>query len=191
MTKINYSSTFLIPLAIILAGIFVSLGIIFSDKFVLKTNPLSQKSEGNFKPVIGSYAPLFTLKTSRQTEINLEDLRGKNILLVFWNTGCDYSVKELSDLKEFTDLYRGQIIVLAIDIKELSQTVREYEEKEKINFTMLLDEDGAITKKYQIDGTPYHFLINKEGKIVAIWPSYSSLENLKYLANNLFSKGGD
>ena len=185
MTKINYSSSFLIPLAIILAGIFVSLGIFFSDKLVLKTNPLSQKSEENFKPVIGSYAPLFTLKTSRQTEINLEDLRGQNILLVFWNTGCDYSVKELSDLKEFTDLYRGQIIVLAINIKELSQTVREYEEKEKINFTMLLDEDGAIAQKYQIDGTPYHFMINKEGKIVAIWPFYASLENLKYLAERL------
>lgn len=191
MTKINYSSSFLIPLAIILAGIFVSLGIIFSDKLVFKTNPLSQKSEENFKPVIGSYVPLFTLKTSRQTEINLEDLRGQNILLVFWNTGCDYSVKELSDLKEFTDLYRGQIIVLAIDIKESAQTIKEYEEKEKINFTILLDEDGAIAQKYQIDGTPYHFLIDKEGKIVAIWPFYASLENLKYLANNLFSKGGD
>jgi len=185
MIKINYSSSFLIPLAIILAGIFISLGIIFSNKPILKTNPISQESEENSKPEIGSYAPLFTLKTSRGIEINLKDLKGQNILIVFWGTWCPYSAQELPDLKQFTDLYRGQIIVLAIDIKESAQTVREYEEKEKINFTILLDEDGAIAKKYQIDGTPYHFLIDKEGKIVAIWPSYSSLENLKYLVKEV------
>lgn len=186
MIKVNHSSNFyLIPLAIILAGILISLGIIFSNKLAFKTNQasLSQKSEENSKPVIGSAAPLFHLKTSKGIEVSLEDLRGQNILLVFWATWCDHSAKELSDLKKFSELYRGQIIVLAIDIKESNQIVKEYEEKEKINFTILLDEDGAVAQKYQVDGTPYHFLINQEGKIVAIWPSYASLENLRYLVS--------
>lgn len=187
------SHFYLIPLAILIAALIVAVGIIFKEKIPSpqKTSSISplnsekKEAKGDFKPVIGSYAPFFTLKTARGIEISLEDLRGQNVLVVFWATWCPFCAQELPDLKKFTEIYRGQIIVLAIDIKESAQVIREYEEREGINFTMLLDENGEVTSQYWVDGTPSHFFINKEGKIIATWPGYSSLVNLENLAKKL------
>mgnify|MGYP001611494609 FL=1 len=44
---------------------------------------------------------------------------------------------------------------------------------------------GKTAEKYQVKDTPYHFLIDKEGKITGVWPFYASMENLKFLIDEL------
>lgn len=177
---------YLVPAAILIAAVIIALGIAVKNSSQNQTylSPQDINPE-QFKPMVGFNAPLFQLKTSRGTEINLEELRGQNILLVFWAAQCQYSQRELADLKQFTNIYRGQVLVLAIDYMEPAQTIKEYEQKESINFPILLDEKGELAKKYAIEGTPAHFLIDKEGKISAMWPSYAPLANLEGLLQSL------
>lgn len=177
--KIRVYNLYLVPAAILITAVIISIGIIFknSDNFQVNISP-DQIRPQDFQPLIDFYAPLFSLKTSRGTEIKLEDLRGQNILLVFWSTQCNYSAQELNDLKKFTQNHRGQILVLAIDYIESPATIKEYEQKENINFPILIDEKGLVANTYKIEGTPSHFLLNKQGKIVSMWPSYASSFNL-------------
>lgn len=182
MTKNTNSSFYIIPVAILLAAIAIASGIVYKSKNTSTLINNNQKIATTTLPLIGYKAPLFNLKTAKGIEIKLEDLRGSNTLLVFWSTICQYCANELADLKQFADKYRGQITVLAVVYKEPSQAVKEYEEKEKINFTIVLDQNGEVVEKlYQIEGTPTHFLINKEGKIVSIWPMQANFYNLEYL----------
>lgn len=128
------------------------------------------------------YAPNFSSKDTEGNEISLSSLRGNNILLVFWATWCGYCKKELPDLKNFVEKYREKIIVLTIVNQESPEVVREYAEQEKLNFPILIDNTGQIWNAYLVRGTPSHFLIDKEGKILASWPGYASKENLEVLA---------
>lgn len=175
---------YFIPIAILMTAIVIAGGIVY--KYKNAPPPETAAEQNKSQPVIGSEAPLFSLKTSRGVEIRLEDLRGQDVLLVFWSTGCEYCAQELADLKQFTEKYRGQITVLAATYKETAQTVKEYEDKEGINFTMLSDSTGEVAENlYRIEGTPSHFFINKHGKIVSIWPAKSDLYNLEYMAKEL------
>lgn len=60
--------------------------------------------------------------------------------------------------------------VLAIDIKEPKARVTNYIKKEGLPFPVLLDNDGRVARKYGIRAHPDHFLINKNGEIVARVP---------------------
>lgn len=184
--KIRFYNLYLIPAAILVAALIISIGIVAknSSRFQIDISP-NQIRPQDFQPLIDFYAPLFTLKTSRGTEIKLEDLRGQNILLVFWSTQCNYSAEELNNLKQFSQSQRGQILILAVDYMESAATIKEYEQKNEINFPILLDENGATANIYKIEGTPAHFLLNKQGKIISMWPSYASSYNLDDLLQSL------
>lgn len=184
-TKANVYRIYLIPGAILIAAFIVSFGIMVKNSRVETYLSQENISPQDFRPLIDFYAPLFSLKTSRGTEIKLEELRGQNILLVFWSTKCAYSAQELNELKEFTSKYRGQILVLTIDYRETAAQIKEYEQKENINFPILIDEKGDVANAYKIEGTPSHLLINKQGKIISMWPSYATLSNLESLLQNL------
>ncbi len=181
----NKKNFILLPAAILLAGVFIGTGIAYRNYAAKETLTGIEINNENQAPAIGSFAPTFSLKTPLGAKINLEDLRGKNVLLVFWSTQCEYCEQELESLKKFTDAYRGQIVVLAVIYKESPHTISVYEKNKQTNFPIVIDTNGEIFSKYNADGTPYHFLINPEGKIAAIWPNANDFYGLQILLKNL------
>lgn len=176
---------FLIPLAILLAAIIIGAGLIYRNYAAKKTLINIEFDDKEQSPEIGSTAPLFALSAPSGSKIELKDLRGKNVLLVFWSTQCDYCKNELEELKKFADTYRGQIVVLAVNYMETPHSVSVYEKEQQINFPVVIDANGSIFSKYKIDGTPYHFLIDKDGKIAVIFPNATNFFGLQALLKNL------
>lgn len=115
---------------------------------------------------------------------SLSDFTGQDVLLVFWATTCGWCAKEKQDLMRFSEEKKGEIEVVAV-VNEPKERVLDYVKKEGINFAVLLDEERKMFNKYQVLGTPDHFLINKKGEIVARRPGYASYEDLLMLAESL------
>lgn len=67
--------------------------------------------------------------------------------------------------------------VLAVNIGENREKVKEYADKKGMLFKVLLDTKGEVAIKYRIRGTPAHFLINKNGKIKAFAIGFKDLES--------------
>ncbi len=178
----------LIPLAIIAAGLMVAGGMLWQHKLALKNNAAVFSQRINSKPEIGSLMPFFALKDINGITVASEDLKGQDVLLVFWSTNCQFCAQELADLKKFAEQYRGLVTVIAITYKESASAVSAYENKEKVDFAVLLDTNGEVADQYKIEGTPAHFFINKEGKIVSIWPSATSFYNLDLITKDLFAQ---
>ena len=65
--------------------------------------------------------------------------------------------RKLKD-KEFT--------VLAVDIMERPETVKEFVRKFKLSFPILLDTKGEVAGKYMANSIPITYLVNKDGKAV-------------------------
>ena len=69
-------------------------------------------------------------------------------------------------------IYNGfkdrDFVVLAINVSEKKEKVIEYVKKQKVPFPVLLDADGKVAAEYGVRGYPAHYLINRQGKVLAI-----------------------
>jgi len=78
--------------------------------------------------------------------------------------------------------------VLLIDIQEKPSTVQRVVRERGYHLPVLLDRDGAVTKKYGAWGTPTVYLINPDGHLIAQavgprnWDSGVGIRVLKSLA---------
>jgi len=57
--------------------------------------------------------------------------------------------------------------VLAIDIQESPQRVKDWVAKAGVTVPVLLDRDGAVTSQYRVTATPTVVLIARDGRMVA------------------------
>lgn len=171
----------LVGLAVFGAYIFVSN---FSSQ-ASKSNKSSkvsvfQDADEKSKPQIDALSPDFATEDILGNKVILSDFRGKKpVLLVFWATWCGYCAKEKGDLKTLTSRYQDRIQILAVDSGETKETIKDYFQKNEINFLMLIDEQRKIWNQYLVRGTPSHFLIGKDGRIITMRPGLASLADLE------------
>ncbi len=59
-------------------------------------------------------------------------------------------------------------VVLAVDSYEERAAAEKFRDDFKIPFPLLLDTDGTVTSRYNIQGTPTNFFIERRGRC-AIW----------------------
>ena len=65
--------------------------------------------------------------------------------------------------RDFKD--RG-LAVIAINIQEDRDTVARWVKSSGLTVTVLLDPGGAVTRDYEVTGTPTVFLLGRDGKLV-------------------------
>lgn len=107
------------------------------------------------------------------TKINLEDFRGKVVLLDFWSVKCAPCIKEMPHLKALYTKYRNQgfdVIGLAADSDLLKPRVLEIIEQQGAIWPQRLDKGSNVQVSYHdlynITALPTVWLLDKEGKIV-------------------------
>ncbi|MBI3328647.1 MAG: TlpA family protein disulfide reductase [Nitrospinae bacterium] len=57
--------------------------------------------------------------------------------------------------------------VVAVNMQEGAEAVKEYRREMGLSFPMLLDTTGEVSRLYGARATPTHFLIDAEGKVAA------------------------
>ena len=85
---------------------------------------------------------------------------------------------------------KGELKVLLINIGESAEKVASFMNERGNSNTVLFDNDGVVSRKYQAIGVPISFVIDKNGKIVDRLVGYVNWESSKNLAalDNLISK---
>lgn len=105
-------------------------------------------------PQVGKVAPAFTLRNQDGEKVSLKDFRGKkNVLVYFYpkamTPGCTTQACGLRDSK--AKLSRQKLVVLGFSPDPVKK-LKKFQEKEKLNFDLLSDEDHAIADKYGVWG---------------------------------------
>jgi peroxiredoxin len=118
-------------------------------------------------PVVGLYAPDFSLKNvPGGTQVRLSSYEGQPILLVFWATWCPYCEREMSVLNSVYKTYKdGGLVLLGINTGDSDSKVRSYRDAHNLVFTVLLDSQRTVMRRYQVSSIPFHFFIDADGKI--------------------------
>lgn len=98
----------------------------------------------------------------------LRELAGRPVWIVFWATTCHACQEEEPDLRRAYESRRGDgLVVLAIDVGEDAETVRRYVEERSLPWQIALDPALAAYDAYGAIGTPTHYFVGTDGRIVS------------------------
>lgn len=70
-------------------------------------------------------------------------------------------------VKLYNEFRDSNFVVLAVDIQEKREIVKQYAEQENLPFPVLLDVTGQVAFEYGVRAHPAHFFINGKGELVA------------------------
>lgn len=128
----------------------------------------------------------FKLKDLNGKNVSLSDFKGKKVLLNFWATWCPPCRAEMPDIEKlYLEDKDSDLVILAVNLGEDTQTVKSFIDKNKYNFNILLDSDQAVAIKYNIVSIPTSFFIDKEGNIVSKKVGAMSIEEMRDNVNLL------
>jgi len=98
---------------------------------------------------VGQKAPAFSLYDSEKKKVNLDDLKGKNVLLLFFPQAFTGTcTKELCSTRDNIALYEQvNAQVLAISVDSLF-TLARYKDDQQLNFPLLSDFNKEVSKAY-------------------------------------------
>lgn len=185
----------LIILILVIIGVIigtVALGI-YAFKYLVRTgveeikNVEQELAEEENQPVkiekiidIGLPAPEFTLEDLEGNEISLKDFQGeKNVLLNFWASWCPPCRMEMPDLDRlYIDYKDDDFVVLAVNLGEDKDTVKEFIEEKGYSFPVVLDKTQEVGITYQTFSIPTSVMVDKEGIIRAYRPGLMTYEEM-------------
>ena len=101
-------------------------------------------------PKVGNVAPAFTLQDQDGNKVSLKQFRDKsNVVLYFYpkamTPGCTTQACGIRDSK--AALKKAKTVVLGVSPDPVAR-LGKFIDKEDLNFTLLSDEDHAVTEKY-------------------------------------------
>ena len=132
-------------------------------------------------PREGFLAPDFTLETLDGGEMTLSDLRGKVVMVNLWASWCPPCRAEMPAIESvYKENKNRGLEVLAVNTT--------YQDGEKaaalfasglgLTFPILLDQDGAVSRRYQLQALPTTYFIDRRGVIRSVVPGGPMSESL-------------
>jgi thiol-disulfide isomerase/thioredoxin len=118
----------------------------------------------------GALAPDFLLQTLDGSELRFSDLRGRPVVLNLWATWCSPCRKEMPQLVEAYDRYRGEgLEVVALNVQESASIVQPFVDDFGMDFPVALDKNGRVADDYRLLGLPVTYFIDREGVIRGVF----------------------
>jgi thiol-disulfide isomerase/thioredoxin len=125
-------------------------------------------------------APDFTLRGLQGNAFTLSSLRGKVVLLDFWASWCGPCRVLMPDLERLhRELKSRGLDVVAINVDEPPEIVREFLSENHYTFTELLDPHAEVTRRYRARYIPTVVVIDTEGKVAAYYWGGPSEQDLR------------
>jgi len=106
-------------------------------------------------------------KDINQKSVNLDDFKGKLILLNFWATWCAPCKEEmpsLDDLQSNSKFSNLKIFPINIGQEEITKSESFFKKLNIKNLDIYIDAPITLAKKFSLRGVPTTILLNKEGK---------------------------
>ncbi|MDX1934821.1 MAG: redoxin domain-containing protein [Capsulimonadales bacterium] len=151
------------------------------------TKPVNAKAE-SVGLAIGTPAPDFKAVGADGKVVRLSDLKGKIVILDFWATWCGPCQRSMPHLEKVYRRVKDQgVTVLALCVWDEKSEYDKWIATRKATFTFptAFDTGGRAnsiaSKLYEVTGIPTQYVIDKDGKVAAVFVGYEegkpALEN--------------
>ena len=138
------------------------------NKLMAGGEPALSSLDITLKPFASDMTPLaINLKTASGESFTREDFSGKVTLVNFWASWCGPCVEEIPALNRLREYMKGRPFeLISINYAEKPEQIREFLNMVKVDFPVLLDEDGSYSAKWNVLVYPATFVIATDGNIV-------------------------
>jgi len=109
------------------------------------------------------------LTTMDGKPITLNEYVGKKpVYLKFWATWCVPCREQMPHLQETYESFADDIEVIAVNIgvNDSAEAIRATQQEFSLTVPVTIDETGKLAQAFNLVGTPYHILIDLDGKVV-------------------------
>jgi len=113
-------------------------------------------------------APDFSLPGLDGKEVKLGDSLAKGyVVLNFWARWCASCEEEIPQLAELMKSPgAGKAAFIGVNVGDTQAKAAKFVAKTRYPYTVVLDKDKSVAKKYGVLGLPVTLIISKDGKIV-------------------------
>ena len=123
------------------------------------------------RDVVSGIAPNFSGVMLDGHSYELYKNKTRPLLIHFWATWCPVCSLEQSNINNIS---KDNFIVTITMQSGSDDEVKQFMDSEKLSFNVINDENGALSKLYNIRGVPISFIINKDNKIDFIEVGYTT-----------------
>lgn len=126
---------------------------------------------------INTAAPDFSGKDMNNNSVKLSDFKGKVVLLDFWASWCVPCKKSIPYFIEYYNNNKDtNLIIVAVNVDTDPENFKSFRNKltQDFPFTVILDNENNIIKKYNIDAMPTTLFIDKKGIIRKITTGFTN-----------------
>ncbi|MDF1520045.1 MAG: TlpA disulfide reductase family protein [Brevefilum sp.] len=119
----------------------------------------------------GFQAPDFTLQTPEGQSISLSDYEGQPVLVFLWASWCSICKRTMPGLQSVYEEFAPEgfeILAINTSFQDSLTNAESYFESQGYTYTMLLDQDGSLSRDYQLHAVPLSVLVGPEGEVVDV-----------------------
>ena len=132
---------------------------------------------------------------------NIEEYKGKVVVINFWATWCGYCVQEMPEFekvyKEFGS-NKKDVIILGVagpkskenqnNVDVEKDKIISFLKKKNITYPTLMDETGKSFDDYKVRALPMTYVINKDGYLEGFVSGAITAEQLRKAVNETLKK---
>ncbi|MDB5230002.1 MAG: alkyl hydroperoxide reductase/thiol specific antioxidant/Mal allergen [Chitinophagaceae bacterium] len=147
----------------------------FNDRsFLSSYQPAPPPGKPAYLSLINEEAPQFDLQSFAGERFALNDLKGKVVLLDFWEVWCGPCVEAMPLVDSLSEKYKKQgLLVLGImNDKSQLQPAKLMAQKNNYSIPLLVGNE-SLQRNYKINAVPQYVVIGKNGKVVHAQAGYS------------------
>jgi len=117
-------------------------------------------------------APAFRVKSVTGETLALESLLEKGPVLVdFWATWCKPCLASLPEMQSLHERFADAgltVIGVSIDGPRNFAKVRPFARRLGLDYAIVLDEDGSLQRRFQVQAIPLTVLVGSDGRIAHV-----------------------
>lgn len=128
---------------------------------------------------VGNLAPDFNLERLEGGQLVLSSLRGKTVLIDFWDTWCPPCKAAMPHLQELSEKYSDDLVVVGVAFgKNGPSAVKSFVQTHQLTFEFVLaDPQLTIVNDFGgIASIPTTYIVNSNGVITHKWVGAKSKE---------------
>ncbi len=144
---------------------------------------------------VGTTAQNFTETTINGENIELEQLKGKIVVMTFWSTRCQICSVEIPKLNKLVKKYDGREVVFLGLAWQDKVKLEKYMRKKPFDFKIIPQSFGVLLKYADRDskgrlnmGFPSHFVVDQNGQVVYKASGFKKAEKIDSLLGKLLSE---
>ncbi len=119
----------------------------------------------------GFQAPDFTLQTPDGQSISLSDYEGRPVLVFLWASWCSICKRTMPGLQSIYEEFAPEgfeLLAINTSFQDSLTNAISYFESQGYTYTMLLDQDGSLSRDYQLHAVPLSVLVGPEGEVIDV-----------------------